>query len=283
MKQASRFCNLLAVLLIIVPVRTFAQQGWVKQESGSGTWLSDVFFVNGTTGMVVGESGLILRTTNGGATWTTSNAGVYETLLDIFMVNRDTAIAVGAGGLILRTTNGGNTWQQTRVDPYRWLYSVWFPRPALGIVVGESGAMFRSTDGGASWSYVTDPPMSYLSGVTLTGVAFADSLSGMVVGSMGTILRTTDGGGTWYSVNLTTSQSLMDVAIPDPDYATVVGEGGAWLSPRATTQPCNRSGGRRIAVSPYVVSGRTWEGLYARLCWTSSSMSVNRRGGKITM
>jgi photosystem II stability/assembly factor-like uncharacterized protein len=59
------------------------------------------------TGIVVGDFGTILPTTDGGATWTRQSSGTTNFLSGVSLVNADTETAVGQAGTILRTTTGG--------------------------------------------------------------------------------------------------------------------------------------------------------------------------------
>ena len=52
----------------------------------------------------------ILRTTNGGARWTTQSSQEGFELSAVIFTDANTGTAVGWRGIILRTTNGGVTW-----------------------------------------------------------------------------------------------------------------------------------------------------------------------------
>jgi len=49
----------------------------------------------------------ILRTTDGGATWTPQSSGTRSPLFGVSFVDANTGIAVGEAGIILRTNTGG--------------------------------------------------------------------------------------------------------------------------------------------------------------------------------
>jgi photosystem II stability/assembly factor-like uncharacterized protein len=59
------------------------------------------------TGTAVGNSGTILRTTDGGANWTVQLSGTSNALIAVSFVNASTGTAVGDSGSILRTNTGG--------------------------------------------------------------------------------------------------------------------------------------------------------------------------------
>jgi hypothetical protein len=64
-----------------------------------------VSFVSPTTGWAVGYSGTILKTTNGGATWSLQTSGTTQDLTALQFVNSNRGYAVGNGGTILKYAN----------------------------------------------------------------------------------------------------------------------------------------------------------------------------------
>ena len=64
------------------------------------------------TGIVVGQFGAIISTTDGGITWTPQSSGTIFGLTGVSFTHANTGTAVGGGGTILRTTTGGTTWVQ---------------------------------------------------------------------------------------------------------------------------------------------------------------------------
>jgi photosystem II stability/assembly factor-like uncharacterized protein len=69
-----------------------------------------VSFVTSTAGYAVGDSGMMLVTSNGGATWTSKSLPTHRNCYSIVDVDAGDATAVGYGGAIYSTTNGGTTW-----------------------------------------------------------------------------------------------------------------------------------------------------------------------------
>ena len=59
---------------------------------------------------VVGDNGTILRTTNGGTTWTSQTSGTTNCLNGVSFTDANTGTAVGMMAQSYRTTNGGTTW-----------------------------------------------------------------------------------------------------------------------------------------------------------------------------
>ncbi len=58
----------------------------------------------------VGNTGKILKTTNGGTNWTTQSSGTTNDLYSVYFVNETTGWAVGWSGKILKSINGGTNW-----------------------------------------------------------------------------------------------------------------------------------------------------------------------------
>ncbi len=145
------------------------------------------------TVMVVGDRGLIIRSTDAGVDWTTLTSG---TSLDLHGVNAyggTSWTVVGDSGLILRSTDAGGSWSRLESGSTRTLRSVDFPTLPAGWVVGDSGTVLRTLNTGATWV----PLLSYPG--NLFGVDFTSVQYGFVVGD-GRILRTSNSGNAWFNV-----------------------------------------------------------------------------------
>ena len=81
-------------------------------------------------------SGTILRTTNGGTTWTSQTSGTTNYLYGVSFTDANTGTAVGDYGTILRTTNGGTTWTSQTSGTTDDLYGVSFTDANTGTAVG---------------------------------------------------------------------------------------------------------------------------------------------------
>src|SRR5713226_1443217 len=204
---------------------SFAQSGWFWQNPlPQGNHLEAAATLDPSTVVAVGAGGTILRTTNGGATWTPQSSGTTHWLFGVSFVDANTGTAVGAAGTILLTTDGGATWTPQSSGTTNPLLGVAFVDANTGAGVGDFGTILRTTDGGATWT-----PQS--SGTTnpLLGVAFVDANTGAAVGYFGTILRTTDGGATWTPQSSGTTSWLNGVSFVDANTGTAVGDFGTIL------------------------------------------------------
>ena len=80
---------------------------------GPGSRLNDIFFLNGSLGWVVGESGYSAYTMNGGQEWFISDLVTNDNLYSVHFSDTMDGWAVGGGfnrGVILRSNDGGESW-----------------------------------------------------------------------------------------------------------------------------------------------------------------------------
>ena len=56
------------------------------------------------------SNGTILKTIDGGTTWTTLSSGTTNDLNSVYFTDANTGYAVGDTGTILKTIDGGTTW-----------------------------------------------------------------------------------------------------------------------------------------------------------------------------
>jgi photosystem II stability/assembly factor-like uncharacterized protein len=211
---------------------------WNGQTSGTGQTLRGVHFpVDATTGWVVGNNGVIRKTTNGGAAWTGQTSGTGDDLHSVFFpVDALTGWAVGQDGTIRKTTNGGTSWNGQTSGTGQDLRSVHFPVDATtGWVVGNNGVIRKTTNGGTTWTGQT-------SGTTddLYSVYFPmDTLTGWAVGQDGTIRKTTNGGTTWTAETSGTGNDLRSVHFPvDTCTGYAVGNNGT-IRKRTSSVSCS--------------------------------------------
>jgi photosystem II stability/assembly factor-like uncharacterized protein len=191
---------------------------WAAQPSGmpSSAWLSCVKFVDPFRGWASsGASDSVLRTINGGKTWTPVLAGFGQSVDAIDFVDKLHGWGTNGNAGIVRTTDGGLSWQQLATGypalSYRAIDFVDSKHGWLSALGPSSDPQFqfmvsilRTVDGGQTWQRVYE---SGGSGNTLiSSICFVNSKCGWAVGyhrkNIGDyetpfILHTADGGITW--------------------------------------------------------------------------------------
>ncbi len=194
---------------------------WTQQNSGTTENLRSVSFVDVNTGWVVGDNGILIKTTDGGKTWNKQNSGSDGFLKSVYFINSNTGWVVGGGehgGFILKTTDGGSTWIiQHRFTDVSDARSVYFIDSNIGWVLAKG--ILKTTDGGKSWTVQISEP------VVFESIFFIDKNIGWVVGFDGNILKTTDGGSTWISKDSGTTSNLVSVYFINLNTGWAVGGG----------------------------------------------------------
>lgn len=94
--------------------------------------------------IVGGESGLILRSTNGGSSWINISAGTtIENLNGIKLFSDDLSMIVGNKGTVLISRDAGSTWQNVHIPTNNDLYGIDIFSEDRGIVVGLHGTVLK--------------------------------------------------------------------------------------------------------------------------------------------
>ena len=168
---------------------------WNLQVSGTENIL---YGVSGNR--IVGETGTILRSTNGGQTWEFESTGFTDNLLSLQFISDNSGYATGVEGKIYHTTDGGLTWPLLPTNITVGLGKVQFINPDTGWVA-SSHYIYRTTDGGSSWVEQLYLPSS---ADIITDIEFVKGLPGEPVwgyatGGLQSFWKTTDGGETWSS------------------------------------------------------------------------------------
>ena len=188
----------------------FAGGEWIFQSSGISTSLRGVFLAGRSRIYAIGDSGGVLRTTDGGDTWTSLNAPTTADLYGIAFFDSLSGFVVGDSGVVLQTVDGGTTWLKRNSGTGVLLRAITVVDRLNAVAVGDGGAILRTTNAGVTWR----KSVSGTSGI-LRGVTFPTQMSGTIVGDNAIILHTTDGGTTWQQQSSGVTGTLAGVDFPD--------------------------------------------------------------------
>ena len=191
-----------------------------------------VRFADKKRGLIVGSllnreedviDSLVMRTDDGGETWTRIIVPSKLELFHLDFVNSSRGWIVGDGGLILTTQDGGLSWFTQNSKTVQPLYNVDFRDSQEGYAVGKSGTILRTENGGEVWQAVKTNFKN-----TFMRVDFADDKNGWIAGYGGTILRSSDKGKTWIKQETNTEKSLYGLFVMKK-FGWAVGAKGAIL------------------------------------------------------
>jgi len=200
-----RFLRILFILILLCPSISFTQtQPWVELQSPVNTTLKKLSFVDSLTGWATGESGIILRTTDGGNSWEIQNSNVQTFITDIFFLDKNLGWATTIEdvspfySVILKTTNGGEDWFEDYFsNSSDFINTILFLDTLNGFIGGTNIAY--TIDGGDNWfESVVD---SSFSDYPVYNFNFYSKQFGYACGgrreAYGVIWRTTDSGLSW--------------------------------------------------------------------------------------
>jgi photosystem II stability/assembly factor-like uncharacterized protein len=180
----------------------------IPPEFESNDPFLEVMFLksNPNVGWICGFEGRVLRTVDGGKTWTGTRITDGLQLESIHFLDSLNGYTSGSGK-IFKSTDGGVRWLDVtdrRFPIDIWLWGNYFVTKDLGMVIGggcepENQYFYRTTNGGTTWSiYEKD---EFNSGLTDLFLTSADGLGYAV--SSGRLWRTMDGGLTWDVIAVT--------------------------------------------------------------------------------
>jgi subtilisin family serine protease len=187
---------------------------WLTQASATSDLLSSVKAVNSMVVWAVGAANataatgpVVVRTTDGGQTWTDVTAGLTGPgLYCVAAVDGNHAWAGTSGGAIFATSNGGVSWSQQAYPGTQsaFIDGLWFFDANNGYALGDPAAgtgrfvVLKTTDGGTTWAHLANEPLGSSSEAGWNNSFWWNDPGHGWFGTNNTrVWRTTDGGGSW--------------------------------------------------------------------------------------
>jgi photosystem II stability/assembly factor-like uncharacterized protein len=147
--------------------------------------LASVAFADDSIAVAVGY-GLVLRSTNGGSTWSPLKKIDGDFYKSICFPSDRVGFIVGFAGEILKTDDGGATWSSLQspnnYSPKRF-HAVFFTDTKNGVICGDDGLLWRTSDGGDSWQVADNLPKVNFYDV------YVSNTNGWVVGAGGKVVK----------------------------------------------------------------------------------------------
>lgn len=213
------------------------QSGWSwGNPTPQGNSLTAIDFMQGR-GFAAGAAGTVLRTDDGGSTWTGLATGTSADLGRLQVIDPNTLVIQGANGCVLRRSDdGGTTFHKIYIVAEQNcpapVQAFTFVTKDVGYLLLRDGNVLRTTDGGQTFARQTAVPGTQAgnnpSGNNAVDLMFTTPDSGIVFVSppnnAPTIaFSTTDDGQSWKPVDTMDAGSVRSVYQLDADHAFAVG------------------------------------------------------------
>jgi photosystem II stability/assembly factor-like uncharacterized protein len=232
----------IAKILLVVLVLAAApavKAEWVRERTNTLAWLHDITFSSPSNGWIVGSDGTVLKTADGGMSWSQAKKFSSDNLLQAHFTDDQNGWILcerniysrgpKASSYLLRTINGGKDWEQVEFGDAgreRITHMV-FDKNGSATAVGERGVMYRLQADGKTWKRVP-APIGYL----LLSGSYSGDGTGALAGTSGTIMFTVDDGLGWDKATVIgdTSARINSVFFISQRLGWAVGSGGAVLA-----------------------------------------------------
>ncbi|MGJ8663193.1 MAG: WD40/YVTN/BNR-like repeat-containing protein [Marinicella sp.] len=168
----------------------------------------------GTSLLMVGERGHVLKSKDEGKTWRQiENIPVDISLTKVVAVNNH-VWAVGHDATIIHSADAGETWELQFYDPDREVpfLSAYFTDEQTGFVIGAYGTILSTTDSGKNWQDdLIDEELDY----HLNDITQGNDGAYYVAAEAGYFFKSVDDGETWQAIELPYMGSMFGVVALD--------------------------------------------------------------------
>ena len=195
---------------------TDAGTTWRKLNSGTTLHLHSVYFIDENVGFVSSHAmsgcldadcdkgSVLLKTINGGDTWTKTYFPDYIRILSLKFFDPLNGIAIihktdipnSRDEYVAITSDGGSNWNLLDLEIKRYSSSLYFV-DNIPFVAGENNEIFKSSDYGHTWQTISTPIES---NYDVRNIYFYNENIGYIDG-VSHIYKTIDGGLNWEETN----------------------------------------------------------------------------------
>jgi photosystem II stability/assembly factor-like uncharacterized protein len=229
---------------------TLTDPSWSWQYQDSTAFFIGIHAVDSQVVWAAGSQGRVVRSTDGGQSWTTYWVPGADSLqfrdVHAFDANHAFVISIGNGtdSRIYRTRDGGDSWdlsfQNEDENAFFDCFSFWDPMSGFAFSDSYQGefTLIQTSDGGDSWSRI-DPAVvpdardgegAFAASGTCVQT-WGDSLGWFATGASAfdtRVIRTTDRGATWSEVvtpiaSQAPTQGISTMSVLDANHLAILG------------------------------------------------------------
>ncbi|MBS1494806.1 MAG: T9SS type A sorting domain-containing protein [Bacteroidetes bacterium] len=194
----TKFFSLILIQVLFLFVNSlYSQPGWNRiSQNVTAQDLNEVKFLNSQTGWACGGTGAVIRTVNGGATWSVVPTGSSAYFNAVQFVNALTGWIAADVNNFKKTTDGGDTWVNQVVSGTGILNRCYALTDQICFAAGAQGKLYRTIDGGTTWTVIHSANSDY------NRFSFINNQTGWISGT-NYVMKTTNCGDTWTQFSLT--------------------------------------------------------------------------------
>jgi photosystem II stability/assembly factor-like uncharacterized protein len=197
--------------------------------------INSILFITKEIGFIAGVVSnpgsydyFILKTTDGGITWSVVNTDYYIEVSRLYFFNDEIGYAVGPrimyDNKILRTLDCGATWQECTMPYTYWILNdLCFSDEGIGFCVGTYGQVIKSNDWGENWERTN---YAAVHAATINDAQIVDDSTVFIAATgygggvpEGSLSKSTDGGNTWSGILNSGDFVSLDFLSPEFGYA----------------------------------------------------------------
>ncbi len=140
------FCRNFCLLFLFLTGIVCSQTWELKHPKPSNMHIYDSSFLDSVTVFVVGNSGVIAKSTDRGKTFTNLESGYDETLKSILFIDSVTGYICGNSGLLLKTEDGGENWEKEEFFNEENLEKIYFNEGVIYLTGGKGTIATKSLE-----------------------------------------------------------------------------------------------------------------------------------------
>ncbi len=173
--------------------------------------------------VVVGSQGVVLRSSDKGASWKRLELEGWPALIDIVSCPDGSFAALAYEQTVYLSTDQGTTWSEKAINTPETPQSITCAPDGTLWVVGSYTSIWTSSDAGDNWAET-----ALGEDTILTTVQFFDADNGLITGEFGIVLKTSDGGENWERLPAMPGEFYSQEAyFADPSTGWSIGLGGS--------------------------------------------------------
>jgi photosystem II stability/assembly factor-like uncharacterized protein len=231
------FKILMLFFLAQIQIVCFAQGTWESVVIPTQSNLNSVYFTDSITGWAVGDSGVIIHTSDGGVSWELQESNTDYGIVSLFFLNNKLGWASAFnyssppyGTLLLKTTNGGEDWITTNYpEDNIFITTIVYFDSLTGWMGGTPHTLIHTENGGNTWQQA-NIDTSTLAFFPVLNIKFYNEQYGYASGGIfdiaGVIWRTNNGGENWYAISTDDAPADEVHGLHIFDSLNVLGSGG---------------------------------------------------------